>query len=148
MGSLNLLKLSDNWKSLRGFYPLVLAPAGGAGPPVNTTDRFLQRPSAWGWFRFGLLWLLWLFRVCGGFVCPFRLFGCAFGVGLCRPAWRWFRLSLMLVRLWCWFWSFAFGLGFGRVRWFRFIFSFVRRLVLVDPGQKLGSLRNKLAVFQ
>ena len=100
----------------------------------------------WGWLWFGhllRLWL-WLFRVRGGFVYHFHLF--AFGVGFGRPARRRFRTSLMLVRAWCW--SFAFGRGFGRVRWSRFIFSFGRILVLVDPGQKLGSLRNNLALFK
>ena len=95
---------------------------GRAGPPVDTIECFLQQPRAWGWLRFGLLrrlWL-WLFRVRGGFVCPFCWFASAVGFG--RPALRWFRLSLMFVRVWCWFWSFAFGLGFGRVWWFRFIF--------------------------
>ena len=47
-----------------------------------------------------------------GFVCPQCWF--AFGVGFGLPVWRWFRLSLMLVRVWCW--SIAFGLGFGSVR--------------------------------
>ena len=71
----------------------LLEPAGGGGPPVNTTECFRQGPRACGWLRFGLLRCLWLFRVCGGFVCPF---------------------SLVRLRRW----SFVFGLGRGR--WFRF----------------------------
>ena len=39
-------------------------------------------------------------------------------------------------------------LGFGRVRWFRFIFPFVRRLLLVDPGNKVTNLRCKPAEFK
>ena len=99
---------------LKDFDPRgVLEPAGGMHP-VNISDCFLQGPRDWGWLRFGL----WPFRFRGGFVFLFRWF--AFGVGFCRPAWRWLRLSLMLVRAWCWFCSFAFGLDFGCVRRFRF----------------------------
>ena len=66
------------------------------------------RPSGvydWGWLWFGLLrrLCLWLFRVRGGFVCRFCWF--AFGVGFGLPVWRWFRWSLMFVRVWCWFLS-------------------------------------------
>ena len=52
--------------------------------------------------------------VCGGFVSP-RCW-LAFGVG-CGPS----RFALVSVVL--------------RVRWFRIVFFFVRRRVLVDPGQ-------------
>ena len=44
---------------------------------------------------------------------------------------RLFRLSKLLVRVWCWYWSFAFGAGFGRS--VCTVVPFVRRLVLVDP---------------
>ena len=89
---------------------------------------------------------------------------------LAVPRSRWFRLPFSLVRVRCCFWSpraaaVSFVLNVGprlvlvlvlRVRpgfvWscvvVSFFFSFVRRLVLVDPRQKLGSLRNKLAVFK
>ena len=82
----------------------------------------------------------------GGCVCPYYRFALGVGFGPLRPVRRWFRLSLMLVRVW--WWAFAFGLGFGRVRWFRFIFTFVRLLVLADPGKKVKKSRCKLAVFK
>ena len=103
-------------------YSKYLDPRAGGGPPSQYYRVPLQGPRAWDWLRYGLLcrlWL-WLFRARGGLVCPLRWF--AFGVGFGRPAWRWFRSSLMLVRVWCWFWSFAFGLGFGLARRFRSVF--------------------------
>ena len=39
----------------------------------------------------------------------------AFGVGFGRPAWRFFRLSLMFVRAWCWLTSEAPHLGAARM---------------------------------
>ena len=72
-------------------------PAGGGGGPPRQYYRVIPEwPRAMG--LVGLLSRLWLFRVRGGFVCPFRWF--AFGVGFGRPAWRMFRLSLMLDRVW------------------------------------------------
>ena len=47
--------------------------------------------------------------------------------------------SVLVLRVWPWFWSRAVV---------SFLFFFVRRLVLVEPGQKFGSSRNKLAVFK
>ena len=69
----------------------------------------------------------------------------AFGRGSCL---RWFLCPSRAVvsfvrRFWCWFWPFALVLAVLCVRWFRF----ARRLVLVDPGQKLGNSRRKIAVF-
>ena len=74
------------------------------GPSVITIERFLNGPRAWGLLWFGLLcrmWL-WLFRVCGGFVCPFLL------VRAQRRFW-----STRVVVVSCWF---AFGVGFGPSR--------------------------------
>ena len=77
-------------------------PAGGRGP-LNTIERSLQGLRDGGWLSLGILRRLWLqlFRVRGGFACPFRWF--AFGVAFGRPKRRRFRLSLTLVRVWCWF---------------------------------------------
>ena len=93
-----------------------LYPRAGGGPPVHTSEFFLQGHWAWGWLWFGLLCRLWLwrFRVRGAFVCPCRWF--ALDVGFGRSAWRWIRLSSMLLRVRCWFWSFALGVGFGPSR--------------------------------
>ena len=82
---------------------------------------------------------------CGGFVLFFLCLAPRVGVGFgpLRPARRWFRLSLILVRVWCWssawrwFWPFASNLVF----WSRSVVSFspffVWRLVLVDPRNKV-----------
>ena len=97
---------------------------GRGGVPVNTSEFFLQGP--WDWFRHGLcMSRLWLSRVRGGFVCPCRWV--AFGFGFGRPAWRWFRLAYVGSRL-----ALVLVMRGGFV-----LFSFVRRLVLVDTGKKL-----------
>ena len=86
---------------------------------------------------FGLLcrlWL-WLFRVRGGFVCPFRRF--AFGVG--RPVWRRFRLSIMLGRAWGRVWLRC-------VRLFRFVCSRFGARVN-RPRRNLVRKREVRAVF-
>ena len=71
---------------------------------------------------FGLVFCVtWLFRVRGDFVCPRRWL--AFVLVVLRV--QWFRLSILLVRVWCWFWSCCPCGGF--------VCSFVRRLALVDP---------------
>ena len=123
-----------------------LNPRAGGRPPVNTTECFLQGPRVWGWLWFGLLcrlWL-WLFRVCGGFVCPFRRF--AFCVG--RPARRRFRLSLTLVRVWCWFWSFVFGLGFWSCAAVSFYFFLCTAPRVGRHRPKLENLRCEIIVFK
>ena len=102
----------------------LLEPAGGGGPPVNTIEFGLFAVVSFVLVGSRSVLVLVVPRG-GGFVCP-----CC-----------WFSF-------WCWFWSSDFGLGFGRVRWFRFIFAFVWRLVLVDEGQKLENSRCKLAVFK
>ena len=65
----------------------------------------------------------------GGFVYPPCLVLVAVRVGFLRPS-----CAVVLFVRRVWFWSFALVLAVLRVRWFRF----ARRLVLVDPGQKLA----------
>ena len=123
---------------------------GGGGPPVNIFGCFQQG------LGFALRRFLWLFRVCGGFVYPFRWF--AFGPGRAR----WFRffsfvwrLSLAVVSfatnldsVWCWFFWFSLSrlcLGFGRVRRFRFLLS---PAGVGRAMQKVGNLRCILLAFR
>ena len=95
----------------RIFYPRV-----GGRPPVNTTDRSLLGNRGRDWLRCGLPCRLWLslFRVRGGFVSPCHWLALGFGSVSVVKLVRLFRLSTLLVRVWCWLYSFAFRVCFGR----------------------------------
>ena len=72
------------------------------------------------------------------------------GFGLLRPPWRWFRASVTLGRVGCCFWSPRAALFFSAlrvllvlaVRGGLVICCFVRRLALVDTGEKQKKVKN------